>query len=225
MGRFSQPSPILAPVIQRLKALRSPRVPPRSGPTSLVGRADQAVLRFLRTRGHPPAAETAMKALGWAGEHAAVWLALGAAGAIADRRRRRRWLVAGATGPAAIGINLAVKVAVGRERPLIEGHPRLGRAPTELSFPSAHATSSVAAAIALGRVEPRVRPALLLLAAAICTGRPYLGMHYPSDVAAGVVLGACIGAVVPGVGETADEDRLIDLAIDAGKPAPVAAPA
>ena len=106
---------------------------------------------------------------------------------------------------------------VGRARPLIEDHPALARAPTKLSFPSAHATSSVAAATALGRVEPRARPALFTLAAAICVGRPYLGMHYPSDVLAGAVLGFGLGMAVPGLGEAPTEDRLFDLAIDANE--------
>jgi undecaprenyl-diphosphatase len=36
-----------------------------------------------------------------------------------------------------------------------------------------------------------------VLAAALAFGRPYLGMHYPSDVLAGVVLGVILGLVVP----------------------------
>jgi membrane-associated phospholipid phosphatase len=160
-----------------------------------LGRADQAVLRALRTHGHFEPLETAMKALGAAGEFAGVWAAIGAVGAAVDERRRRRWLAAAATGPAAVGVNFLVKVAAGRKRPLIEEHPPLARAPTKLSFPSAHATSSVAGATALGRVEPRLRPAAFALAAAICVGRPYLGMHYPSDVVAGVALGAIIGSL------------------------------
>jgi len=162
-----------------------------------LGRADQAVLRFLRTRGHFEPLETAMRTFGLAGEFAAVWAAIGAVGATVDGRRRGRWLIAGATGPVAVGVNFAVKVATGRKRPLIEEHPPLARAPTKLSFPSAHATSSVAGATALGRVEPRLRPGLFALAAAICVGRPYLGMHYPSDVLAGAALGVALGAIVP----------------------------
>lgn len=106
-------------------------------------------------------------------------------------------------GPLAIGVNYALKQAVGRERPVLEGHPRLSRAPSKLSFPSAHATSSVAAATAMGRVEPAGRPAFYGLAAAVCLTRPYLGMHYPSDVLAGVVLGYAIGRLVPGLGPEA----------------------
>ena len=162
-----------------------------------VADADQAVLRFLRTRGHQEPVETMMKALGTCGEYAAIWTAAGAVGASIDEKRRRQWVSAGLVGPVAIGVNYAIKLAVGRERPLLDEHPPLAKAPSKLSFPSAHATSSVAAATALGRVEPRARPALFTLAAAICVGRPYLGMHYPSDVLAGALLGIVLGLIVP----------------------------
>ena len=182
-----------------------------------LGDADQAVLRFLRTRGHAEPVETAMKTLGMAGEFGAIWAGVGTVGATVDERRRGQWLAAGLVGPFAIGVNYLIKRGVGRERPLIEDHPALARAPSKLSFPSAHATSSVAAATALGRVQPRARPYLFGLAAAICVGRPYLGMHYPSDVLGGAVLGACIGAVVPGLGAHPTEDRLFELAVDANE--------
>lgn len=182
-----------------------------------LGRADQALLRFLRTRGHQPPVEAVMRAFGLAGEYGAVWAAIGGAGAALDKRRRRRWAIAGALGPVAVGANFAVKVAVGRERPLIEEHPPLATAPTKLSFPSAHATSSVAAATALGRVEPGLRLPLATFAALICVGRPYLGMHYPSDVVGGVAVGLLIGVLSPGLGPAPAEDRLIDLAIDANR--------
>jgi PAP2 superfamily len=191
------------------------RVARRDPVMAALGDADQAMLRFLRTRGHAEPVETVAKALGHAGEFGAIWAGIGAVGASVDERRRGQWLLAGLTGPAAIGVNLIAKVAVGRERPLIEDHPALAKAPTKLSFPSAHATSSAAAATALGRVQPRARPYLVALAAAICVGRPYLGMHYPSDVIAGVALGTLLGSVVPGLGEPHAEDRLFELAVDA----------
>jgi membrane-associated phospholipid phosphatase len=195
------------------------RVAPRNPVLAALGRADQAVLRFLRTRGHQPPVEAVMRALGAAGEYGAVWAAVGTGGAAIDGRRRRSWAIAGALGPAAVGINFIVKVGVGRERPLIEEHPPLAPAPTKLSFPSAHATSSVAAATALGRVEPKARLPLGTLAALICVGRPYLGMHYPSDVLGGVALGFALGALVPGLRPQPAEERLIDLAIDANRSA------
>jgi membrane-associated phospholipid phosphatase len=152
-----------------------------------------------------------MKALGTAGEWGAAWAAIGAGAAAVDTRRRRRWLRAAAIGPAAIGVNYAVKLAVRRPRPKLRRLPPLAGAPSALSFPSAHATSSLAAATAMGRIEPRTRPPLFALAAAICLTRPYLGMHYPSDVLAGAALGCLLGALVPGLGDPDAEERLLDL--------------
>jgi membrane-associated phospholipid phosphatase len=209
-------------VLKRLKRKR------RHPVVEALAGADSATLRFLRTHGHQEPVETMMRAIGMCGEYGAVWAAAGAIGASIDHKRRRQWLMGGAAGPLAVGANYLVKLAVRRERPLIGGHPALAKAPSKLSFPSAHATSSFAAATALGRVEPRARPALFTLAAAICVGRPYLGMHYPSDVLAGAALGAVLGAVIPGLGASPTEDRLFDLAIDAnerarGNGAPVTA--
>jgi undecaprenyl-diphosphatase len=205
------------PPVRGPRFLPGRRLPPRHPVLAAIGDADQALLRFLRTRGHSEPVETVMKALGLAGDHGAVWAGIGGIGGLIDQRRRARWLVAGGSGPAAIVLNYAVKRTIRRERPLIEEHPPLARAPSKLSFPSAHATSSTAAATALGRVQPRARLPLFALAAAICVGRPYLGMHYPSDVLAGAVLGTAIGLLVPGLSEAGPpaEERLLDLGFDA----------
>jgi membrane-associated phospholipid phosphatase len=186
-------------LIRIREAVRRPRRPF----LARLGDLDQAALRALRTRGHGPVPDAVMKALGAVGEWGAVWAVTGLAAAALDGSRRPRWIAAATVGPAAIGLNFAIKVAVGRRRPLIEEHPPLARAPTKLSFPSAHATSSLAAATAMGRIAPAGRPALYGLAAAICLSRPYLGMHYPSDVLAGAALGTALGRLVPGL----DGDR------------------
>ena len=182
-------------------------------------RADRRALRFLRTRGHSPEVEGGMKALGMAGEWGAVWVAIGLAAATVDRERRARWLRAVPVAPAAVGLNYLVKIAVRRDRPLLRRLPPLASAPTALSFPSAHATASLAAATAMGRVQPRSRLPLYVLAGAICLTRPYLGMHYPSDVLAGATLGLAIGAAWPGLRGRGTEDRLIDLVMDAARAA------
>ena len=206
-----------------LARLRTGRAPARRpGILGALGRADQAVLRFLRTKApHDPATEGVVKGLGIIGEHAAVWAAIGLAGAARDPARRQRWLIGAATGPLAVVANYGLKLSFGRARPLIEDHPPLARAPSKLSFPSAHSTSSMAAATAFGRVEPRTRVPLYALATAICVGRPYLGMHYPSDVLAGAAFGILIGGLVPGVGERTLEERMAEFVADLG-PEPAA---
>ena len=142
-----------------------------------AGRLDQAVLLALRTRGHRPAVERVAQGLGTFGEFGLGWAALGLAGAALTP------LAAGAGSwpppaprPRPSASTTLVKVAVGRKRPLIEGHPPLGPAPNKLSFPSAHSTTALAAATALGRVAPGARLPLYALAAADLR-RPALPRH------------------------------------------------
>ncbi|MEX2107623.1 MAG: phosphatase PAP2 family protein [Solirubrobacterales bacterium] len=157
---------------------------------------DLQILRAMRTRGHSPGAERAVRALGKAGNNGAVWVALGLVLAVADGSNREAWLICAALGPIAIGLNYALKLVVKRPRPVLEDLPPLGGAPSSLSFPSAHATSSFAVATAMARVAPEAA-VVFVLAAALALGRPYLGMHYPSDVLAGALLGVALGLIVP----------------------------
>lgn len=157
---------------------------------------DLKALRWLRTHGHTPGLEGAAVALGKAGNNGLVWVILGATLALIDNDRWESWLICALLGPLAIGLNYAIKLVVKRPRPVLEGLPPLGGAPSSLSFPSAHATSSFAVATAMVRVDPAMAGAFVV-AIALAVGRPYLGMHYPSDVLAGAFLGILLGLAVP----------------------------
>lgn len=134
--------------------------------------------------------------LGRAGNNSAIWLAIGVVLAVLDGSNREAWLICAALGPIAIGCNYVVKLIVRRPRPVLEGLPPLSGAPSSLSFPSAHATSSFAVATAMTRVEP-LGALAFVLALALALGRPYLGMHYPSDVLVGAAFGVGLGLIVP----------------------------
>jgi membrane-associated phospholipid phosphatase len=128
------------------------------------------------------------------GEHSIGWLAAAALGALARPRRRRAWLLAGAGALTAHAAAVAIKRVVRRERP---HHPDVAvnvGTPSALSFPSAHATSTTAASILLGRVTGLPLPVLLV--PPMAASRIVLGVHYPSDVVIGVVLGAVVAAAV-----------------------------
>ncbi len=103
-----------------------------------------------------------------------------------------------------LGVNGQImKPLVGRQRPFV-AQPADARViqqppPTTASFPSGHAAAAVAGAMSLGRVWPAARWALAALAALIAYSRIYVGVHYPTDVLAGLLLGAaCVWLVLAG---------------------------
>jgi undecaprenyl-diphosphatase len=156
----------------------------------LLHRIDSCILRALRLNGHPPRIEQSLIFVSRLGEHGALWLALAGAGALVDRRRRPVYTRALATIALSYAANQLMKVAVRRRRPELPDLPPLMKTGSNLSYPSAHATTSFAGARALSRVWPAAP--LYALAGLVAFTRPYLGVHYPSDVVAGAALGTAI---------------------------------
>jgi membrane-associated phospholipid phosphatase len=120
---------------------------------------------------------------------------LGAAESLgASGERRSRW--ARATGAVAgtYAANTALKLAVRRVRPELPELPALTSTPTRFSFPSAHSSTSFAGALAYSRAGFPATP-LYALAVGLALSRLYLGVHYPSDVLVGALLGLAIAGV------------------------------
>lgn len=160
--------------------------------TSRHASLDERLLRAARVYGHTPGAERLVGRFSALGEHGAVWLALGTAGSLLARPAERPgWRRACAAVALTYGVNTAVKLAVGRRRPELEGLPPLTKTPTALGFPSAHASTSFAAAWSYGRLGLPRAP-LYGLASALALSRLYLGVHYPSDLLGGALLGTAV---------------------------------
>jgi membrane-associated phospholipid phosphatase len=144
----------------------------------------------LRTRLHQPPVEAAVRLYSKLGEHGALWLAISAAGAALDPARRRGWIRAGVTVAGSFAANQSVKLAVRRPRPNLPDLPPLIHTMSDRSYPSAHATTCGAAAVALRPYLPAA--ALWATALTMAITRPYLGVHYPSDSVAGFALGVAV---------------------------------
>jgi membrane-associated phospholipid phosphatase len=141
----------------------------------------------------------AARGLSLFGEHAAGWLAVSAVAAVVDRPRRREWVVVGGSAFTAHAAAVVLKRVVRRRRPADPALEVLVPTPSDLSFPSAHAASTTAAAVALVPVVGA--PVAAALTAAMMGARVLLGVHYPTDVVAGAALGAASAvAVRRGVG-------------------------
>jgi undecaprenyl-diphosphatase len=158
---------------------------------------DERLLRIARTWGHTPRRERAVARFSRLGQHGGVWLALGATGWALDRPRADDWRRAVGVVAGTYALNTALKLAVRRRRPELPGLPALTDTPTQLSWPSAHASTSFAAARVYARLGLPA-PALYALAVGLSKSRLYLGVHYPSDVLAGAVLGTAAARAAAG---------------------------
>jgi undecaprenyl-diphosphatase len=128
----------------------------------------------------------------------ALLLAALLAGGRGQAARRRGGILAAVSTPLALGIAMIVSRIVDRPRPFV-AHPGgvelFTKHAADPGFPSDHATASFAIATALMLYDRRWGTVALALATLLAAGRVALGVHYPTDVIAGAVLGASVAAL------------------------------
>lgn len=177
-----------------------------------IAGADQYIFHLVNGVYIAPALDRVMPALSWAGNLGAIWLALLGAIAVFGRRTGRRIALVG-LGALVLGFFASeiIKEITLRPRPFLslDEVRLLVAAPSSYAFPSGHTTNSFATAtgLALGARHLLGRVPLwgwgsLVLAAAISYSRIYVGVHWPTDVLAGVALGVACGWIAsrPSVG-------------------------
>jgi membrane-associated phospholipid phosphatase len=164
------------------------------------GRDADAEMFGAVNRGHGPDADRVFAGVTELGSLYAVGAA---AGALAALGRPRPALRAAAAAGAAWGLGQAVKKLVDRPRPY-DAEPGGTRAmiapPMGTSWPSSHPavltafTTVVARESGVGAIG---RAGLTGLGLTVAVSRVYLGVHYPSDVASGFLMGRAVAAIWP----------------------------
>ena len=134
--------------------------------------------------------------LAQSGENGLLWNAIAVTGGVVSARRRVDYVRALEIVLATLLLNTVAKYAVRRARPVLEEElPALTPVLSGRSYPSAHASTSFAGARALAAAGLPGAP-LRAVAVAMAVSRPYLGVHYPSDVVAGAFLGDAVARLM-----------------------------
>ncbi|WP_419999441.1 bifunctional phosphatase PAP2/diacylglycerol kinase family protein [Streptomyces boninensis] len=155
-------------------------------------------------RQHWPGAERVLPKLSRSANHGVLWFALATTMAAAGGRPARRAALRGAASLAAASatVNTVAKRSVRRHRPLLDAVPvvrQLHRQPFTTSFPSGHAASAAAFAVGAALESRRWGAVVAPVAGSVAFSRVYTGGHYPSDVLAGMALGAGAAYAVRGL--------------------------
>ena len=148
---------------------------------------------------HSPPLDRVLPGLSVAASYSRIWIVISALLVVFGDRRGR---IAAGEGLLSVAItsflaNLVLKRAVPRQRPQAPvPEARELPDPESSSFPSGHTASGAAFSSAVGHVMPQLWAPLNALAAVIGFSRVYTGVHHPSDVAAGWLLGKAVAAGV-----------------------------
>jgi undecaprenyl-diphosphatase len=111
-------------------------------------------------------------------------------------QRVRALFAAAAAAGLGVALFVAMKQKFRRKRPSgLEPHAWVALLPAnQFSFPSGHTITAFAVAVTLGTFYPDMRPGLFFCAGSVAASRVLLGMHFLTDVLAGVAIGWGAGA-------------------------------
>ncbi len=158
---------------------------------SAIQHLDTFILNFIQNNMHSTFMDKFMPVITFLGNNALFWIVIAVLLLISKKYRTTGLMLIGALAICLIIGNLTLKPVIARARPCwvnTDIH-LLVSSPKDYSFPSGHTMSSFAAAVVLFLRNKKVGIWALLLAAMIAFSRLYLYVHYPSDVAVGLVLG------------------------------------
>ncbi|MGL5086461.1 MAG: phosphatase PAP2 family protein [Clostridium sp.] len=152
---------------------------------------DKEIIMFIQNNLHSDIMDWIMVVITSLGDAGLIWILMGLGLAITKKYRRVGYLVLGALLLGLILGEVILKNIIQRDRPfmIIEGIDSIIKAPTSYSFPSGHTTASFAAAGVLASSFRKKSIFIFMGASLIAISRIYLGVHFPTDIIAGIILG------------------------------------
>jgi len=128
------------------------------------------------------------------GDAGLLWIALSVGLLCSKSTRKAGVLALAAMALGALCTNLVIKPMVARPRPWLDvaGLIPLIQEPDPYSFPSGHTCAAFAAGMIWMRTLPKPGTRVWAVVLAVCMGlsRLYVGVHYPTDVVAGALIGS-----------------------------------
>jgi len=139
-----------------------------------------------------------MRAFTIAGKAGALWGAITFFAFLANGLHLHDLLVPWAAVAGSWTVAECAKSLFGRDRPFISDTDidPLTKMPSSSSFPSGHSAAAAAGVITLSAVYPAFAPAFMLAGVLVALSRIYLGVHYPIDVLAGLLIGATTSVII-----------------------------
>lgn len=157
------------------------------------------ILLFIQEYLRTPFLTPIFKIITYLGNNGAIWIMITMALLCFKKTRKSGILAVVALLCAFLIDNVILKNVIARTRPyeVIDGLQILIQKQKDYSFPSGHTGSSFAAAIIFFQTLPKKYGiSAIVLASLIGISRLYVGVHYPSDVICGFLIGMIIGIVV-----------------------------
>ena len=158
---------------------------------------DETVLRWITENLRLPILDSVMVVYTGLGNGGWIFIAIALIFLCVRRMRKAGFSALSAMTFGLICTNLILKPLVARQRPwlvLTEFAPLVTSSDMN-SFPSGHTCAAFSFGVAVSAVLPKkwTKAAALIAAALMGISRLYVGVHFPTDVLAGAIVGACCG--------------------------------
>lgn len=159
---------------------------------------DFNLLQQIQNTVHSSFFDSIMPIITSVGNFGLIWIAISLLMVVKKDYRKTGILSLGAIIFSTLAGEIVLKNLVQRARPFTQlpDLQLLISAPSSWSFPSVHTTVAFAFFWTVFREKKKIAIPIFILAVAIAFSRMYLMVHYPSDVAVGVILGILSAEIV-----------------------------